>query len=116
MKDFEKILELADFSRETTQKNQLYYELFRKPIPVNESVSSPLGDLDLSFVNGGVRSMPAAPGEAEGIIVRMDVQGAVVRDIAGQEQLITEDMVPGVKNMRPGDHIRFLRQNALNDY
>ena len=113
MKDIEKILEQADFSQETTQKNQLYYELFHKPIPVKEHTPSLLGDFDISFVNGGVRSMPADSTETEAVIVRMDAAGAVAKDISGQEHLVTEDTVPGISAMRPGDHVRFRRQNDI---
>lgn len=66
MKDLEKLINEADFSKETTQKNQLYYELFRKPVPVNETFKGLLSDADLSFVSGGVsRSMPAEAQEEE---------------------------------------------------
>ena len=109
MKDLEKLLESADFSRETTQKNQLYYELFHKPVPVIENHPSLLGDFDLGLVNGGVRSMQMENMEMEGIIVRVEDSGAVVRVDAGQEQLVTEDMVPGIKSRRAGDRIRFRR-------
>ena len=109
MKDLEKILESADFSRETTQKNQLYYELFHKPVPVIENRPNLLGDFDLSIVNGGVRSMPMEDMEGEGIIVRVEDSGAVVRVDAGQEQLVTEEMAPGIKSRRAGDRIRFRR-------
>ena len=109
MKDLEKLLESADFSRETTQKNQLYYEPFHKPVPVIENRPNLLGDFDLGLVNGGVRSMPMESPEAEGVIVRQIEQGAVVLVDAGQEQLVTEDMAPGIKSMRAGERIRFRR-------
>ena len=60
MDDFEKMLEMADFSRETTQKNQLYYELFRKPIPTADAQRiTLLSDADLGFVSGGLKALPA---------------------------------------------------------
>ena len=62
MKDIEKLIEEADFSKETAQKNQLYYELFRKPVPITEPGGERLSEADLSFVNGGVsRAMPEEP-------------------------------------------------------
>ena len=60
MDDFEMMLEKADFSRETTQKNQLYYELFRKPIPTADAQRiTLLSDADLGFVSGGLKALPA---------------------------------------------------------
>ena len=50
------LLENADFSKESTQKNQLYYELFHQPIPVS-SESGRVTKLDfesLGTVAGGV--------------------------------------------------------------
>ena len=72
MKDLEKLINEADFSKETTQKNQLYYELFRKPVPVHESYELLLNDADLSFVNGGFsRSMPAETLDEESVKNRL---------------------------------------------
>ena len=50
------LLENADYSKESTQKNQLYYELFHQPIPVS-SESGGVTKLDfesLGAVAGGV--------------------------------------------------------------
>lgn len=50
----EKLLENADFSKETTQKNQLFYELFGKPVPIagKEGITL-LGSEELGLVAGG---------------------------------------------------------------
>jgi len=53
--------------------------------------------------------MPMESPEEEGVIVRQIEQGAVVLVDAGQEQLVTEDMAPGIKSMRAGERIRFRR-------
>ncbi len=60
-RSIEKILEDADFSKESTLKNQLFYELFHKPVPVtSESVGITMLDFEsLGSVAGGVtRNLP----------------------------------------------------------
>ena len=52
MNELEIILDKADFSAETIQKNQLYYELFHKPVPVIGR-KMPLNEAALGFVAGG---------------------------------------------------------------
>ena len=55
-RSIEFIFENADFSKESTQKNQLYYELFHQPIPVS-SESGGVTRLDfesLGAIAGGV--------------------------------------------------------------
>ncbi len=54
MKTIEEILEAADFSKETSQKNRLFYELFQKPVPVQEGKLYGLSEEELGFVSGGV--------------------------------------------------------------
>lgn len=54
MKNFEKLLASADFSKETNQKNRLFYELFGKPVPVNEPGGvTLLSAEELGMVAGG---------------------------------------------------------------
>ena len=52
MKDIEQLLEEFDFAKETAQKNQLYYELFHKPVPVKKG-QYVLSEMELGLVGGG---------------------------------------------------------------
>lgn len=96
MKDLEKLINEADFSKETTQKNQLYYELFRKPVPVHESYELLLNDADLSFVNGGVsRSMPAETLDEESVKnrLRSGLTEQAASDLFEENSLQGEDSI-----------------------
>jgi hypothetical protein len=96
MKDLEKLINEADFSKETTQKNQLYYELFRKPVPVHESYELLLNDADLSFVNGGVsRSMPAETLDEESVKnrLRSGLPEQAASDLFEENSLQGEDSI-----------------------
>ena len=96
MKDLEKLINEADFSKETTQKNQLYYELFRKPVPVHESYELLLNDADLSFVNGGVsRSMPDETLDEESVKnrLRSGLPEQAASDLFEENSLQGEDSI-----------------------
>ena len=82
MDDFEKMLEKADFSRETTQKNQLYYELFRKPIPTADAQRiTLLSDADLGFVSGGLKALAADGQNTEKELLSRAQEQRDVRDL-----------------------------------
>ena len=54
MTSMEKLLEEADFSRETNHKNRLFYELFGKPVPITPAAGiTLLGDDQLGLAAGG---------------------------------------------------------------
>ena len=64
MKDIETLLQRCDFSQESTQKNQLFYELFHKPVPVNSSIR-PLAMEELGMVAGGRPILPEDPDQTD---------------------------------------------------
>ena len=95
MDNFEKMLEMADFSQETTQKNQLYYELFRKPIPTAEAQRiTLLSDADLGFVSGGLKTLAGDEPKAENeLLSRAQEQGTVrgLRQPMPDEDVLTPE-------------------------
>ena len=54
----EKMLDAADFSKESSQRNQLYYKLFHEPVPVSAGRAELLSMESLALVSGGREEIP----------------------------------------------------------
>ena len=107
MKDkMEELFQRADFSKESNVKNRLYYELFHKPVPVEEHKGLLLTDDELFAAAGGItRQMPGTEDTVleeirpeENIVILRNGNSVIRADLAELRSL-------GVNALRAGETV-----------